>query len=573
GETAPEDDALDSKESIPENIPEDSTEIPPEVNTNEGKLRGTFLRTHQGKKIYAFLGIPYASPPTGSLRFMPPRPPTHWDGVKDATEEGPHCPQLTYPERKYEGSEDCLYLNVYTTRLPSVTSLETSQMDVVVVIHGGGFSHGSGDIAMYGPDYLLDHNVIMVTFNYRLGALGFLATGDEFAPGNYGLKDQIDALRWVRRNIPAFSGNPNSVTLLGAHSGAASVHYHMLSGLSRNLFHQGISQSGTALSPWAHVRAVTARERAFKLGELAGCKKKDLESTEELIKCIRKKPAELLVKESRKIMDYSIGFSYPFVPVEEEVVPDRSKPFLHDRPINIMKKPLPGLWEIPWLVSVTSHEGLPQSLQIMVYPQLMDGLNEEPENNVLKYLGLHVQPEEKAQQIALKIWNFYLQNDSLSYGNLVKLAEMTTDYNYYYGLLKSVKTLVAASGVPIFVYHFSYNRRDPRVSLGVPQGDDTQYIFPDIIAGKKLMTEEQHFHITERLLHIVTNFAHHGDPTPTETPVLNNIMWPLIEPDEFQYVDIGKKVTIKKAFYPERMAFWDHIFKMVDETTPVKDEL
>ncbi|KDR18989.1 Esterase FE4 [Zootermopsis nevadensis] len=458
--------------------------------------------------------------------------------------------------------------------MPNISSLETALQDVVVVLHDGGFSHGSGDIAMYGPDYLLDHDVVMVTCNYRLGALGFLATGDESASGNYGLKDQVDVMRWVRRNIHNFSGNPNSVTLFGAGAGAASVHYHMLSVLSHKLFHRAISQSGTALSPWAHVRATTARKRAFKLGKLLGCKKKELEETEQLIKCIGRKPVKDLVEESAKILEYSTRFTHPFVPVEDEVVLKNKKPLLHDRPINIMKKPVPALWEIPWLVGVTSHEGLPQSLQVMLYQDLKEGLDKEPAKNILKYLGFDVQPE-KAQEVGQKIWEFYLHNDTISYGtNLVKLAEMTTDFNYYYGLQKSVETHIAASDTPIFVYHFSYSRRDPRFSLGVPHGDDTLYLFPNIIAGTKLVIDKEHFHIIERLLHIITNFVRNGDPTPQETPELNNILWPVIEPNNFKYVDISEKLTIKNNFFPERMAFWDSIFKMVEETPKVvKDEL
>ncbi|GFG30819.1 hypothetical protein Cfor_10881 [Coptotermes formosanus] len=571
-----------TEESNPEVGVEGSTpevtiqESDPEVSTVEGKLQGTILHTHKGKIIYAFLGIPYASPPTDKLRFMTPQSVKQWDGVRTAKEEGQSCPQLTYPERKYEGSEDCLYLNVYTTMIQNTTNLETSNKDVFVVLHDGGFSHGSGDIANYGPDYLLDHDVVMVTCNYRLGALGFLATGDESASGNYGLKDQVNVLRWVRRNINSFSGNPNSVTLFGAGAGAASVHYHMLSGLSRGLFHRAISQSGTALSPWASVRGTTARERAFKLGNLLGCKNKALEDTEQLIKCIRRKPAKEVVEASTKILEYAPGFSYPFVPVEDEVVPINKKPLLHDRPINIMKKPLrPALWEIPWLVGVTSHEGLPQSLQVMVYQDLKENLDTDPAKNVLKYLAFDIQPEEKAREVGQKIWQYYLKNDTISYGtNLVKLAEMTSHFNYYYGLSKSVNTLVNVSDTPIFVYYFSYNRRDARFSLGVPHGDDTLYMFPNIIAGTKLVTDEKHFHVTERLLRIVTNFAQNGDPTPEETPELNDILWPVIEPDNFQYVDIGKKLTIKKDFFPEHMAFWDSIFKIVQETPNlVKDEL
>ncbi|PSN43528.1 Venom carboxylesterase-6 [Blattella germanica] len=529
-----------------------------EVTTAEGKVRGTTLSTHAGRTIHAFLGIPYAKPPTGSLRFKPPQTPDHWDDVKDATKEGSRCPQLSYPERNYQGSEDCLYLNVFTPRLPNETNEATSLLDVVVVLHGGGFTHGSGDVAMYGPDHLLDHDIIMVTANYRLGALG-----------NYGLKDQVDVLRWVRRNIPRFLGNPNRVTLFGVQAGGASVHYHLLSGLSRKLFHRAVSQSGTALSPWAQVDADTARERAIKLGNEVGCTEPS-----KLINCLRKVPTRDLVQASTKVQKRLTDFVYPFVPVTEEVVAKNQKALLPNTPVNLMKKPLPGFWEIPWLVGVTSHEGLPQSLQVMVFPDLLEGLDSDPIKNVLKYLNLDVQPEEKAEQVAKKIWEFYFKNETITYGNLVKLAEMTSDYNYYHGLANSVKAMVEGSDVPIFVYHFSYNRHDLHISLGVPQGEDTLYIFPDIIEGGKFIVDEEHFHITEKLLRIISNFARHGDPTPEPSTELGALEWPLATAEDMEYVDIGNELTVKNEFYSERIAFWESIFNILAEgkTTP-KDEL
>ncbi|KAJ9583840.1 hypothetical protein L9F63_021816 [Diploptera punctata] len=539
-----------------------------QVTITSGTLRGTTFQTHSNRTVHAFLGIPYAKPPTQGLRFQEPRVLDSWDGIRDATKEGSRCPQLSFPENKFEGSEDCLYLNVFTPRM----SCHGRQMDVIVILHAGGFTHGSGDIAMYGPDYLMDHNVVMVTANYRLGALGFLSTGDEHAPGNYGLKDQVDVLRWVHRNIPYFSGNPNRVTLFGAQAGAASVHLHMLSPLSRNLFHRAVSQSGTALSPWAHVTAESAQQRAVKLAQLAGCKK--TQTSQQVVQCLRKIPAKDLVELSPRVLNSSTEYSYPFVPVDDEMVGENVKPFLHNRPIKIMENPLIGTWEIPWLVSVTSDEGLPQSLQVMVYPTLMEGLDTQPEKHILKYLGLDVQPQEKADLIAHKIWDKYFRNLTLSYATLIRLAEMTSDFNYYHGLVKSINTLVQASDVPVFMYHFSYNRRDPRISLGVPQGEDTLYMFPDTVGDTKMAVDPQHLHVTHTLLHILLMFARYGDPTPEPWDQLNDSQWPTATHDEMQYLEIGISLSVKDSFHPRRMAFWDDIFNMLEdkEETP-HDEL
>lgn len=139
-------------------------------------------------------------------------------------------------------SEDCLYLNIHTPQI----STPNLKLPVMAYIHGGGFTYGSGNVESVGPDFLVPRGVILVTINYRLGALGFLSLQTPECPGNNGLKDQNLALRWIQKNISAFGGNPDNVTLFGESAGSVSVHYHLLSKLSRGLFHRAITQSGTA---------------------------------------------------------------------------------------------------------------------------------------------------------------------------------------------------------------------------------------------------------------------------------------------------------------------------------------
>lgn len=140
-------------------------------------------------------------------------------------------------------------------------------------IHGGGFQFGSGNSFLYGPDYLIDEGVVLVTINYRLGALGFLSADVPEAPGNAGLKDQVLALKWVKDNIKEFGGNPDKVTIFGQSAGAASVHYLMLSPMAKGLFHGAIAQSGVALNPWAFTE--NTKNRAFKLGSVLGLETND----------------------------------------------------------------------------------------------------------------------------------------------------------------------------------------------------------------------------------------------------------------------------------------------------------
>ncbi|XP_067006091.1 esterase E4 [Anabrus simplex] len=552
----------------------DYTSYAPVINTTDGPVRGKIIQSRQGKTVYAYLGIPYSKAPVGNLRFQYPRRPEPWSKVRDATREGNRCPQLSYPERKYEGDEDCLFLNVYTTRLPVNDSIVgTVVWDVVVLIHAGGFTFGSGDADMYGPDNLLDKDVVLVTFNHRLGALGFLSTDDEAASGNYGLKDQVDVLRWVHRNIARFSGNPKSVTLLGAHSGAASAHYHMLSTMSKNLVHGVISQSGTGLSPWALVSGKTARHRAFRLGELVGCKKTELSDSSKLVKCLRQKQSEELVKQSVHVMEWSHDLSFPFVPVVEPTIPN-IKPFLYDTTENLINNLKWPQNEIPWIIGVASHEGLPQALNMMVFPKMLDELNSNPEKFLPLYLGMDTNSEVESHIIARKAWDFYLKNETLHYGNLIKLAELTSDYNYFWGVSRSVALHSASAKAPVFVYLLTYNPRDTHIVLGVPQGDDTRYLFPDTVAGTKLQYEANQLKMVDRLVKLVINFARDGDPTPEEHELFDNVLWPVAESTDFQYINIGDKMKIvSEGFYPERIDFWNRLMKRKNTQAAQKDEL
>ena len=217
--------------------------VPTTVHTQSGPVRGS------GTDVMAFKGIPYAAPPTGDRRWRPPAAAERWTDVRDATRFGPRCPG-TPPARAGAlglggpASEDCLTLNVWT---PAKSSGD--RLPVMVWIHGGGFNFGSVTWPRVDGTNLARRGVVVVSFNYRLGALGFLAhpalsrESEHQVSGNYGLLDQIAALRWVRANIAAFGGNPENVTLFGSSAGASSQVFLMVSPLARGLFHRAIAQS------------------------------------------------------------------------------------------------------------------------------------------------------------------------------------------------------------------------------------------------------------------------------------------------------------------------------------------
>jgi para-nitrobenzyl esterase len=220
---------------------------------------------------YVFRGLPYAAPPTGDLRWRPPRPLPAWPGVRDATRFGPSSPQPPNPALTGPTSEDCLYLNVYT---PTLGSNGGSGMPVLVWIHGGRFTMEAG--RDYDGTKLAANGIVVVTINFRHGALGFLAhpalASEPGGPsGNYGLMDQQAALRWVQDNVGPFGGDPGNVTIAGQSSGGLSVLAHMISRGSAGLFHRAILQSG--VGPWAleqkSLAAAEADGEAF--AAKAGC--------------------------------------------------------------------------------------------------------------------------------------------------------------------------------------------------------------------------------------------------------------------------------------------------------------
>lgn len=238
------------------------------------------------------------------INFQAPVKNAKWEGTLDATKDSPVCYQRNPYTRSQviEGDENCLYLNVYT---PSTSA----NLPVMVFFHGGGWVCGAGTSMWYGPDILLDRDVVLVVPNFRLGPLGFLSTGDDAAPGNAGLKDQVMALEWVRENIAKFGGDPQRVTAFGESAGGASVHFHMMSPLSKGLIHRGISQSGTALCSWAFSQSGETQRNSKKLAQSFGCPTQD---SEMMVECLREITAHDIIDKDRIFWVSQRSFYYIF---------------------------------------------------------------------------------------------------------------------------------------------------------------------------------------------------------------------------------------------------------------------
>ena len=258
--------------------------VGPVIRVDGGLVRGT-----AGAGVSSFLGLPYAAPPTGNLRWRPPQPAAGWTGVKDATAFGPSCPQPTMfnpflPPGPI--SENCLYLNVYT---PALQNHRGGGQPVLVWIHGGGLVQDGA--RNYDGTKLAADGTVVVTINYRLGALGFLAhpalaSRPGGSAGNYGLMDQQAALRWVQRNIAKFGGDPHNVTIAGQSAGGLSVLAQLVSPGARGLFQRAIVQSGTFALNQRPLATAEANGEAFAAS--VGC-------ADQTAACLRSVPASTLV--------------------------------------------------------------------------------------------------------------------------------------------------------------------------------------------------------------------------------------------------------------------------------------
>jgi para-nitrobenzyl esterase len=234
------------------------------VKTGQGKVHG---KTINGGKVKAFLGLPYAAPPVGDLRWKAPTPPAKWKGKRDASKYGAHCAQShVYDDMVFQDgvdSEDCLFLNVYAP----ANATAKSKLPVMFWIHGGGFSAGASSEPRHNGDFLPLKGVVLVTINYRLGIFGFLVTSDlaneaNGTAGNYGLMDMVAALQWVKANIKRFGGDPGKVTIFGESAGSEAVSTLMASPTAKGLFQKGIGESGSAFEGLLPYETLEAGEKS-----------------------------------------------------------------------------------------------------------------------------------------------------------------------------------------------------------------------------------------------------------------------------------------------------------------------
>jgi len=512
------------------------------VKGEKGVIKGVRIDHDFGQYFYAFRGIRYAKAPVGKLRFKAPVEVEPYEEEFDATDDGNVCPQYDIGSGGPAGDEDCLNLNVYTPKN------DGKKRAVMVYIHGGAFIMGGGASYFFGPNYLLENDVVLVTFNYRLGALGFLATNDKAAAGNMGIHDQIMVLKWVQKNIEKFGGDAGKVTIFGEDAGAASVTLLAMIPSANGLFHGAIALSGNALCD--QYMQNDPNEAAVELANRLECSS---EKGEDIVNCLSRQTQQDIIKASNSM---AMFFSFPrwFAPnVDGELLPDT--------PENLLVQ---GKFaKVPFVVGQTKDEGA------FFYRLTLNSFNNgQYDDNFIDHKLPRILPvisnyNTKLYPITRQVRKKYFVNVDLENEDEFrpKYVEFLTDLMYTRCTDRFAK-LLANHSVPVYQYLFDYrgqysivNLQGEQVDMGVAHGDDLQYIFSDIW-GEDLSMSPTDTKFTRNIFTpMLTNFAKTSVPTPTITDNLN-VAWTPLMPTQNNVFRIGDKLSVDVDYKQDVLKFW-----------------
>ncbi|XP_062535949.1 carboxylesterase 4A-like [Armigeres subalbatus] len=526
----------------------------PTLTTPSGQIQGTVESCGTFCSYYSFKGIPYASPPVGALRFRNPVAHPGWSGVRDASKHGSFCLHFDQQTFTTVGEEDCLFLNVYTQEL-------IGQRPVMFWIHGGAYSSGFGDSDVFDPQKLVREGVVVVTINYRLGALGFLSTGDEHAQGNWGLKDCIEALRWVQKNIAAYGGNPSEVTIFGNSAGGSLVHFLYLSNMADGLFHKAISQSGTALATFAF--QANPKFYAQRMANIFGFSSDSAVYVDQL----RSLPAESFVPFQELLYTIPVPrYLRPldFAPTAEPASAPEPRALTTD-PMTLMRS---RQHTVPFLVGYNDFEGsFFTVVEFLVDQTVLNQFNANTDLFVPFYWNINAgSPTSAAVSNAFSRHYFNYQPLSLN---------LFFEWSHYYGdhlflfPIHYTAQIHAQGQAPVYYYQFSYDGdlnlfkkllaiTDP----GATHTDELPYFFEMAYQmGADIPSNSHARTVSDRMIRMWTNFAKHGNPTPSSDSLLQNTIWPTIQEgaNGVTMLDIGQNLVITDASKSDVFMLWHQL--------------
>ncbi len=495
------------------------------VVTDRGSVQGTLSSDGQVRR---FLGIPYAAPPVGPLRWKPPQPAAAWDGVRSATTFGPRCMQThLYPDMVFRDSgpsEDCLTLNVWAP-----AGKNTAPLPVMVWIYGGGFVTGGTSEARQDGEHLARKGVIVVSMNYRLGIFGFFALpslaaeSPNHSAGNYGLMDQVAAFEWVRRNIAAFGGDPAKVTIFGESAGSISVSAQMASPLSKGLFAGAIGESGGALTgPGLTFLSLPASEQRCQQFAESAFKNADLNF-------LRTVSAADLLKASGTV-SHSEDVFWPNV--DGEFLPE-SVPAIYAAGNQA---------HVPLLAGWNKDEG-----------DLADlGQSGKPTPDSLRAIAV--------SRFGARAPDFLKAYAASNDAEALRVSEdFAGDAFIAYATWQWLEAQVKTGNAPVYRYRFDLGSPgDPfhPAAIGVFHSDDIEYVFGTLDSRQGAKWRPEDYKLSELMQTYWTNFAKTGDPNGAGLPA-----WPGYNPaGKWQVMHLSPNSEARPDQHRDRYLFLEQVW-------------
>jgi len=544
-----------------------STSFGQVVDLPQGQIKGDTLVSRAGLSYSAFRSIPYASPPVGSLRWAPPQPAPvpGWEGTRNGSLAPPYCFQPMYDPPFFHGEEDCLYLNIFTSKVTEEKGLvDEEQLPVMVWIHGGAFRIGRG-FSSEESGFLVDQDVVIVSINYRLDLFGFFSLDTDNISGNQGLRDQAVALEWVQENIHLFGGDRGQVTIFGESAGGWSVSHQLVNPAAEGLFRGAIIQSGPitgGLAGGLPLSRASAKEQGLLLAGSTGCFSGgdlDQDQVDEVVQCLQSKaPEEML------LWALLSGFS-----VAANVDDFSQQPVLPEQPQTLLDSG--NFHHVPVILGVNSGEEIMFRTSMLDDPSVLDEystnwnlvcptliLGRDPSKN-----GSDFGANDKAYcEAALP---FYF-NSSLNQDCVQKMLDLLNDAHFFRGTHAMARSL--ASQVATYQYMLTFrdetsetatpgpNSPNDYLQYGVSHADDIYYIFKHNFDYNSW--SEANLATSHAMCQMWGDFARYGDPTPPASTL--EFSWEPVEPENHRYLDIGEVVEMDREYwYGQRMDFWDEI--------------